>query len=149
MASYLNKHGFSLIEVSFNSSQGGSVRFLSQKAKEPVLSTQAKNTIGLEKESKLYQHDLGRNWQLKIKKSMLEFGAAIKKLKFKGAQIICYGAPTKATLLLKLSELTSEEINYIVEDNNLKVGNFLPTTGIPIFSPERLRLDKPEVIIIF
>ena len=91
------------------------MRFLSQKAKEPVLSTQAKNTIGLEKESKLYQHDLGRNWQLKIKKSMLEFGAAIKKLKFKGAEIICYGAPTKATLLLKLSELTSEEINYMLK----------------------------------
>ena len=47
-----------------------------------------------------------------------------------GLSIVGYGAPTKATLLLKLSGLSSNELDYVVEDNELKVGRFLP--GLPL-----------------
>ena len=43
---------------------------------------------------------------------------------------------------------TSNEIKFVVEDNQHKVGKFLPKTGIPIFSVNQLDLKKSAVIIL-
>ena len=43
-----------------------------------------------------------------------------------------YGAPTKASLLLTMANLGINEVSFIIEDNELKVGRYLPKTGIPI-----------------
>ena len=67
----------------------------------------------------------------------------------KGYKIAGYGAPTKVTLLLHLSQLTKNEVSYLIEDNSLKVGRYTPRASIPIFSFDELKSRKPDILIIF
>ena len=53
-----------------------------------------------------------------------KFRSLIKTKISEGVPIMGYGAPTKATLLLSLAFLGPKEINFIVEDNSLKVDKF-------------------------
>ena len=73
----------------------------------------------------------------------------INKEQAAGKRVIGYGAPTKATLFLKNLSLNSNDIHFIIEDNELKVGCFLPKTGIPIISLNNYKPKKNDFIICF
>ena len=62
----------------------------------------------------------------------------IKKLKTNGKKLIGYGSPAKATTALNFFGI-SNEIEYIVEDNKLKHGKFLPGMKIPITSKASIK----------
>ena len=64
-------------------------------------------------------------------------------------RIAGYGAPTKITLLMELSKLNEKNIDFILEDNPLKVSKYLPISAIPILSINELHKKKPDIIIIF
>ena len=71
-----------------------------------------------------------------------------KELKSKKI-IIGYGAPTKATLLIKLSKINYKMINYIIEDNHLKINKYIPKTAIKIIGNEKLKKLNPNSIVLF
>ena len=62
----------------------------------------------------------------------------IQKLKNSGKKLIGYGSPAKATTALNFFGI-SKEIEYIVEDNKLKHGKFLPGMKIPIISKAKVK----------
>ena len=64
----------------------------------------------------------------------------IQKLKSNGKKLIGYGSPAKATTALNFFGVSSE-IDFIVEDNKLKHGKFVPGVNIPIVSKDKI-VDK-------
>lgn len=72
----------------------------------------------------------------------------IKTLKDRGLTLVGYGAPAKATTSLNFYGITSKELDYIIEDNKLKHGKFIPGVKIPIHSKEKLKEALPDVIIV-
>ena len=70
----------------------------------------------------------------------------IKKLKSNGKKLIGYGSPAKATTSLNFFGVSSE-IDFIVEDNKLKHGKFIPGVKIPIVSKEKI-IDKNNTILV-
>ena len=70
----------------------------------------------------------------------------ILKLKKNNAKIIGYGSPAKATTALNFFGI-SKEIEFIVEDNKLKQGKFLPGMNIPIISKDQIK-EKPEYALV-
>ena len=70
----------------------------------------------------------------------------IENLKTNGKKIIGYGSPAKATTALNFFGI-SEDIDFIVEDNKLKHGKFIPGVKIPIMSKDKI-LDKNNTIIV-
>jgi len=109
----------------------------------------AKQFLDEEERSILYQGDFLSAWPSRIKENMMEFGEAVKAHVAAGKTVVGYGAPTKATLLMEMSKLGSSDVCFIVEDNMLKVGRFLPGTGIPIVDSAELKTKKPDIIVIF
>ena len=71
----------------------------------------------------------------------------ISKLKKKEKIIIGFGAPAKATTALNFFGI-KKEINYIVEDNNLKHNKIVPGVDIPIFSKSKIKEKNPAVIVL-
>ena len=59
-----------------------------------------------------------------------------------------FGAPTKAVLLLKISKLDKDFIDFVVDDNILKVKKYLPRVNIPIVPFEKIDFNKPATIIL-
>ena len=39
-------------------------------------------------------------------------------------------------------------LNYIVEDNSLKVNKIIPGIRVPIKSTSELKVDKPELVVV-
>ena len=50
---------------------------------------------------------------------------------------------------MKVAELSNNEISFIIEDNPLKVGRYLPGTGIPIKAPDDVDFELIDVIVVF
>jgi nucleoside-diphosphate-sugar epimerase/quercetin dioxygenase-like cupin family protein len=125
---------------------GGSIRIYIKKNKNIKIESSVKSMLKEEekfglKKFKTYQ-DFG-NKVYKIRKNVL---MNLKKLKENNNLIIGYGAPAKATTALNFFGVTNE-IDYIVEDNKLKHGKYLPGVKIPITSISAVR-GKPDCAIV-
>lgn len=148
LVSHLEKLGFTILEIKTNSVQGGSLRFITQKIRSTKKFANVKKFLEIEKKSTLYNHEFLNNWETQIKKSMNALEIQIKEFCKSNYLIAGYGAPTKASLLLSMANLDLKEIKFIIEDNLLKVGRFMPKTGIPIVDKNFLKANKPDVMII-
>ena len=59
-----------------------------------------------------------------------------------GYRIYCYGAPAKGTVMLNYCALSCADIPFAVERNPLKVGRFIPGTGIEIIDEDKA--EEPD-----
>ena len=71
----------------------------------------------------------------------------ISKLKKDNNKIIGYGAPAKATTALNFFGI-SKEIEFIVEDNKLKHGKFIPGIKIPIKSKSNIKEKYDYALVL-
>jgi nucleoside-diphosphate-sugar epimerase len=125
---------------------GGSLRVYISKDKKTKIE---KNVTALQKEEE--------NFGIKRLKTYQKFGESvyqikknvtsnIKKLKKINKRIVGFGSPAKATTALNFFGL-SNEIDFIVEDNKLKQGKFVPGVGIPIKNKSYIK-DKNTTILV-
>ena len=67
--------------------------------------------------------------------------------KFKNKKIIFYGSPAKATT--KLNYFNIEKNKYkTIEDNNLKIGKFIPNVNVKICSKSSLKNSNFDNVIV-
>jgi len=148
LARHLCALGFDLLDLSVNNVQGGSLRLLLRKTGDGAITEQAQTFLDAEKQSVLCDEEFLGNWPRQIEASMDKFHRLLREEVGRGVRIAAYGAPTKATLLLKLARLGADEIAFVVEYNPHKVGRFLPGSGIPIQLTSALSSFRPGVIVI-
>jgi hypothetical protein len=125
---------------------GGSLRIYVKKDKRIKIETSVKKMLKEEdnfgiKKYKTYQ-DFGKK-VYKIRDNVLN---NIKKLKEKNKKIIAYGAPAKATTALNFFGI-SKEIDFIVEDNQLKQNKFIPGVKIPIKNKSHVK-NKDNLLLV-
>ena len=65
-----------------------------------------------------------------------------------GKTIVGYGAPGKGNTLLNYCGIRTDFIDFTVDRNPLKQGNYTPGTHIPILAPEAIRQARPDYIFI-
>ena len=146
---HLNGLGFDVVELSVNAVQGGSLRLLLHKTGEGKLSDQAREFLAEERRSVLYDERFLASWSDNIDEKMQRLREALRDRAQAGRTIVAYGAPTKATLLMKLAGLDNEDVAMVVDDNPHKTGRFLPRTAVPIRGTAELQAAAPDVILIF
>jgi hypothetical protein len=72
----------------------------------------------------------------------------IDSLKKEFKNIAGYGAPAKATTALNYFGITNDDIEYIIEDNELKHDKYIPGIGIPIKSKDHCLSNMPDLVIV-
>ena len=92
------------------------------------------------------KYEVYQNFAKKVYKIRDNVRKNISKLVNDGTKIIGYGSPAKATTALNFFGI-SNEIEYIVEDNKLKHGKFLPGMKIPIKSKNGIK-EKPDCALV-
>lgn len=149
LARHLTALGFELVDLSVNSVQGGSLRLLLRKTGGTgAISNLAQAFLDDERASLLYDEAYLASWRDSIVRRMTAFSDTLHDRARRGATIVAYGAPTKATLLMKMAGLGGKDIALIVEDNAHKAGRFLPASGIPIRTTTELEVAQPDVIVL-
>lgn len=144
---FFKKLGLYIVDVEHINTHGGSIRVYVKQTgddiKESVL-TYLKN----EEDFGLKKYDTYVNFAKRVEEAKNNVISNIKMLKNQGYVLVGYGSPAKATTALNYFGITSNEIDYIIEDNNLKHNKFVPGVKIPIVSKDRLNEYKPDVIIV-
>lgn len=80
-----------------------------------------------------------------LKTTLLE---TLQGLKAGGKRVAAYGAPAKGNTLLNYCGIDSRLVAYTVDKNPEKQGCLLPGSRLPVFAPEHILTDKPDVLFI-
>lgn len=62
--------------------------------------------------------------------------------------VVAYGAAAKGSTLLNYAGVGRDKISFAVDANPAKQGRFMPGSKLPICSPEALRNERPDRILI-
>ena len=126
---------------------GGSIRVYISQDQNTIIDKSVKEILNLEKKFGINNLSTYLNFGKKIENLKNRVLLNIKNLKNKNENIIGYGAPAKATTALNYFNI-STEIKYIIEDNPLKHGKYVPGVKIPIISKQKNNLNKPTIIVL-
>lgn len=146
-----SSHCMYLARIDDVPSHGGSLRCWARKGRAP--SVPDGNLIDLAErcmdEERTTSLEKCNEFAIKALAVRAEVTEAVRSRRQAGKRVVGYGAPAKATVLANYCGFSSEDIEYIVDDNPLKAGKFMPGTGIPIVSSEALDRSPPATIIVF
>jgi hypothetical protein len=82
---------------------------------------------------------------METKWALLEFLIECRR---DGKRVAGYGAPGKGNTLLNYCGIRTDLLEFTVDRNPYKQGQFLPGTHIPIRHPDALELARPDFILI-
>ena len=149
LTKFLKKIGFSVLNISTNKIQGGSIRILCKKESKHYVYNQAKNFLNKERMSIIFNKNFLSRWEHKVYNNCFNLNQLIKEKINLGYKVIGYGAPTKAVLLSKLSKFDKNHLQLTVEDNIKKINKFIPGTAIKIIDAKFLKSINPKYILLF
>ncbi len=82
--------------------------------------------------------------------SKLRLLSMLRDLKEKGARIAGISAPSRASTLVNYAGLDEGIVDYVCEiPGSLKIGKYMPGTGIPVVDEAQLFSDQPDCAIVF
>jgi len=125
---------------------GGSIRIYISKEKNINIQEAVKEFLEKEETFGLKKITTYLDFGKKIEGLKKEVIKNLINLKKDYPNIVGYGAPAKATTSLNYFNIKNE-IDFIVEDNPLKHGKFIPGVNIPIYSKEKIK-DKDYAILV-
>lgn len=145
----LEKNGLKLVDVQFNSLNGGSFRAYVKHAGYPEVSQEVIRAQSRElnenlESPKTYQRfaervaDNGR----RLKKFIIS--ESVEKQK----SVYVYGASTRGNTLLQVYHLDWQQISFAVDRNPAKWGKKTVGTDIPIISEEEARKKNPAYFLV-
>jgi hypothetical protein len=144
------KHGLVVFDVEELPTHGGSLRIYVRHAgdlSKPILHS-VDTLRDKEKRAGIDSLELYFSFAEKVRVTKRDLLAFLIHLKRAKKSIVGYGAPGKGNTLLNYCGIRSDFLDYTVDRNSYKHGKFLPGTHIPIFSPEKIKLTKPDYVFI-
>lgn len=142
--------GLKIIDVEFNTVNGGSFAVMAAKDTAPFPSQENILEKVLQGEEKKGLHTLKpyRDFGLRVYQHRDELRDFIKRVRSDLKLLIGYGASTKGNVILQLCNFSESDIPFVAEVNKDKFGCFTPGTGIPIISEAEAKALKPDYLMI-
>jgi SAM-dependent methyltransferase len=143
-------HGLRLFDVEELPTHGGSLRIYGAHAEDPQKpETDAARELREREQAAGYgQIDTYLAYGQRVEQDKRQILGFMVALKEEGLSIVGYGAPAKGNTLLNYCGIRRDFLDYTCDLNPHKQGHFLPGSHIPIRSPEQIREDKPDVVLI-
>jgi SAM-dependent methyltransferase len=146
----LRAHRLEVFDVEELATHGGSLRVYAQRrldGRHPV-STRVIELAGRERKLGLDRLEAYRVFEQRVvetKWALLEF---LHQCRRAGKRVAGYGAPGKGNTLLNYCGIRTDLLEFTVDRNPYKQGQFLPGTHIPIRDPATLERARPDFILI-
>jgi len=143
MKTCANLNGFSLVDVTKANIHGGSYVFVLRKGEHNEAI--AEREIQKETELGLYELETYVKYAEKCKQVVRDFNAELKKFKNDGYKMVGYGAAAKGNTFLNFAQA---DLDYIVDDNELKWDLMTPGRNIEIKSPKTLADEDSDKTVV-
>ena len=146
LVNFFKQFNSKIVKAEKINTHGGSLRIYVKQGNVSKVDPSVKKLLNEEEKFGIKRFQSYKEFGEKIYKIQKNVKKNLKKLKSNGKKIIGYGSPAKATTALNFFGV-SEEIDFIVEDNKLKQGKFIPGVKIPIVSKDKV-VDKNNTILV-
>ena len=147
LVNFFNQFGAKIYRAETVNTHGGSLRIYIKKNKKVKIEKNVKKILKEEDDFGIKKYKTYIDFRKKVYSMRDNVIKNLKELKKNNNLIIGYGAPAKATTALNFYGVTNE-IDYIVEDNKLKLGKFLPGVNIPIKKKSQIKNKKNTIIVL-
>ena len=125
---------------------GGSLRIY-VKNKKTKINKNVKLLLKEEENFGIKEYSTYKNFADKVYKIRSNVINNLNKLKQESKKIVGYGSPAKATTALNFFGV-KDQIDFIIEDNKLKHGKFIPGVKIPIQSKNKIKNKLPVALVL-
>ncbi len=140
------RHGLFLNDVQRLASHGGSLRLFVECVEAP--SSQVVELLAQEQREGVNQLSHFENFSHRVRQVLGDLTTLVHQLRADGARIAGYAAAAKACTLLNCAGLDHTMIDYIVDRNVHKQGQYMPGVNIPILPTEHLASDLPDYCLL-
>lgn len=147
MVNFFKNLGYVVTDVEHINTHGGSIRVYINNLGSEVKPSVAKY-LQDEKTFGLLDFNTYQEFSVNVSHIKENVNNNIEKLKASGKKIAGYGSPAKATTALNYFGVNHSHIDYIIEDNKLKDGKYIPCVNIPIKNKEYCFKNLPDIIIV-
>ncbi len=143
-------HGLTLFDVDVLQTHGGSIRIYARHDADTTkpVTENVRAIKQREKAAGHYELSYYADFGEKVRESKRKILSFLIEVKRDGKTVAAYGAPGKGNTLLNYCGVRSDFIDYTVDRNPHKQGNYLPGTRIPILSPDVIQDRKPDYVFI-
>ena len=146
----LSAHGLEVFDVDELPTHGGSLRLYAQRKStgEHPINENVEALAERERAQGFDTLDGHRGFSARVEETkwnLLEFLISCRR---EGRRVAGYGAPGKGNTLLNYCGIRTDLLDFTVDRNPYKQGQFLPGTHIPIHHPEALEQARPDFILI-
>ncbi len=143
-------NGLTVFDVEQLPTHGGSLRAYAQRSDsgERPVTTAVHELLKFEAIEGVSTAEYYQGFQARvdrIREDLLQFLADADA---EGKNVAAYGAAAKGNTLLNYSKVGADSINFVVDANPHKQGQFLPGSRIPIVDEQVLREAKPDYILV-
>jgi nucleoside-diphosphate-sugar epimerase len=146
LVNFFNRIDATIYRAEKINTHGGSLRIFIKKGKKTKTESSVKKILKEENVYGIKKYKTYQDFSKKVYNIRKNVRKNINNLKKGNSRIVAYGSPAKATTALNFFGI-SEEIDFIIEDNKLKQGKFLPGMKIPIKSKESLK-GKTDYLLV-
>ncbi len=147
LVNFFNQFKAKIVKAERINTHGGSLRIFIKKDKKAKVDKSVNDLLKEEEKFGLKKYKTYQEFGEKIYKIKNNVKKNIEKLKNSNKRLIGYGSPAKATTALNFFGI-SDEIEFIVEDNKLKHGKYIPGVKIPIVSKDKVSDNNNTVLVL-
>ena len=144
---FFNGLGYKLYKIEHVDTHGGSLRAYVGRQPDKIHES-VDEFIEREKNFGLLDFNIYKQFAKNIEKCKVNTINKLKDIKNKNKTIVGYGSPAKATTTLNYFGISTNYIDYIIEDNELKHNRFLPGMRIPIMKKNKIEENPPDYILV-
>jgi methylation protein EvaC len=148
--SYLaNMHDLELIDVEYQITHGGSMRYTVAHKGMKKVSDNVVNLIDKEKNLGLDNSQAYSNFSDNVDQIKNDLIQLLKKLKNEGKKVVAYGATSKSTTVANYFGITPDLIECIYDTTPIKQNKFSPGMHIPVLPYEQFHESDPDYVLLF
>src|SRR4051812_21934767 len=128
---------------------GGSILFhLRRRSPENEAHPSVGEALKVEEGLHLSEPNTWLEFEKRVRRIQRELPRLLRELKGQGKRIIGYGASAKGNTLLNTCEVTTKELDYIIDNTPFKQNKLAPGSWLPIRPPDALLKDQPDYAVI-
>lgn len=142
-------YSLEVVKIEKLSTHGGSIRvYVTKSLSAWVVDSSVFALLKEESENDPRNESVWRLIQEKSSQVKSDLLRELKACKKSGTKLAAYGAAAKGNTLLNYSGITADLVEYVVDLNPHKQGNYLPGSRIPVVGLDHLAKHPPEVLLI-
>lgn len=140
--------GLAVIDVELLPTHGGSLRIWARPVEVAGTPTdRVAKVLRMEEAAGLHSADGYLQLRRRAEKTRHELLQFLLQCRAQGKRVVGYGAPGKGNALFNYCGIRSDLLEYTVDPNPYKQGHFTPGTRIPIYEPELIAKDCPDIVL--